>query len=55
MSNTKKYKCDTCKDKGWFFVNDWIGHLQGRRDCKCGQPQILQELKNEGEENRLNR
>jgi hypothetical protein len=27
--------CKICTDKGWYYVNEWIGYLRGRRDCKC--------------------
>jgi len=27
--------CPKCKGKGWYFVNEWIGTLQGRKDCSC--------------------
>ena len=27
--------CPVCDGKGWYFVNEWIGSLQGRKDCKC--------------------
>jgi hypothetical protein len=27
--------CPKCKGQGWYFVNEWIGTLQGRKDCKC--------------------
>jgi hypothetical protein len=32
---TPKPTCVKCKGKGWYFVNEWIGHLQGRKDCQC--------------------
>ncbi len=32
---TPKPTCILCKGKGWYYVNEWIGHLQGRKDCKC--------------------
>lgn len=28
--------CPICHDKGWYHVDEWIGPLQGRRDCSCG-------------------
>src|SRR3990167_3586133 len=27
--------CPVCQGKGWYFVNERIGSLQGRKDCKC--------------------
>lgn len=30
-----KSVCPKCDGKGWYFVNEWIGSLQGRKDCKC--------------------
>ena len=27
--------CIKCDNKGWYFVNEWIGNLQGRKDCIC--------------------
>jgi len=27
--------CPKCEGKGWYFVNEWIGTLQGRKDCNC--------------------
>lgn len=27
--------CPKCEGKGWYFVNEWIGTLQGRKDCSC--------------------
>lgn len=27
--------CLKCNGKGWYFVNEWIGDLQGRKDCNC--------------------
>lgn len=27
--------CPKCEGKGWYFVDEWIGTLQGRKDCKC--------------------
>ena len=27
--------CPVCGGKGWYFVNEWIGILQGRKDCNC--------------------
>ncbi|SFC80331.1 hypothetical protein SAMN05421780_11029 [Flexibacter flexilis DSM 6793] len=27
--------CPKCNGKGWFFVNEYIGSLQGRQDCNC--------------------
>lgn len=27
--------CPKCKGKGWYFVNECIGTLQGRKDCSC--------------------
>jgi len=29
--------CPLCEGKGWYFVDEWIGPLQGRRDCACGR------------------
>lgn len=28
-------KCNKCNDKGWYFVDEWFGNLQGRKDCSC--------------------
>ena len=25
-------KCNKCNDKGWYFVDEWFGNLQGRKD-----------------------
>jgi hypothetical protein len=30
-----KSVCPKCEGKGWYFVNEWIGKLQGRKDCYC--------------------
>lgn len=27
--------CPKCEGKGWYFVNERIGNLQGRKDCRC--------------------
>lgn len=27
--------CPKCQGKGWYFVNEWIETLQGRKDCIC--------------------
>ena len=27
--------CKACKGKGWYHVDEWIGPLQGRKDCTC--------------------
>ncbi len=27
--------CPKCNNKGWYYVNEFIGKLQGRRDCSC--------------------
>lgn len=27
--------CPKCNGKGFYFVNEWIGPLQGRKDCTC--------------------
>jgi hypothetical protein len=27
--------CPKCDGKGWYFVNEWIGTLQGQKDCNC--------------------
>lgn len=32
----KERICPKCEGKGWYFVDEWIGTLQGRRDCSCG-------------------
>jgi len=29
--------CNKCDGKGWFFVNEWFGNIQGRQDCNCQQ------------------
>jgi len=29
--------CPVCDGKGWYFVDEWICGLQGRKDCKCKQ------------------
>jgi hypothetical protein len=31
----KRSICPKCQNKGWYFVNEWIGNLQGRKDCSC--------------------
>jgi len=28
-------KCKKCDGKGWYFVDERIGNLQGRKDCDC--------------------
>lgn len=25
--------CPKCDGKGWYFVDEWVGTLQGRKDC----------------------
>ena len=32
---TPKPTCPKCKGKGWYYVNEWIDFLQGRKDCEC--------------------
>lgn len=27
--------CPKCKGKGYYYVNEFIGNLQGTRDCSC--------------------
>ena len=27
--------CPKCHGKGWYFVDEWVGDLQGRKDCNC--------------------
>lgn len=27
--------CPKCHGKGWYLVPEWIGDLQGRKDCNC--------------------
>ena len=27
--------CPKCQGKGYYIVNEFIGNLQGRRDCNC--------------------
>ena len=29
--------CPMCGGNGWYFVNEWIGSLQGRKDCNCNK------------------
>lgn len=29
--------CPMCGGIGWFFVNEWIGNLQGQKDCNCNK------------------
>ena len=29
--------CPQCKGVGYYFVQEWIGSLQGRRDCRCAE------------------
>lgn len=36
-----KSVCPVCDDKGYYFVNEWIGSLQGRKDCKCKGQTVL--------------
>lgn len=36
-----KSVCPKCDGKGWYFVNEWIGSLQGRKDCSCGGQTVL--------------
>lgn len=33
-----KTVCKRCNGAGFYFVNEWIGNLQGRRDCNCKLP-----------------
>ncbi len=33
--NPKEKVCVKCGGKGWYYVNEWIGTLQGRKDCNC--------------------
>jgi hypothetical protein len=33
--NCKPTVCPKCQNKGWYYVNEFIGNLQGRRDCNC--------------------
>jgi hypothetical protein len=35
LKKDDKLICPKCKGKGWYFVDEWIGSLQGRKDCKC--------------------
>jgi hypothetical protein len=34
-ANIQPPTCSKCAGKGWYFVDEWIGPLQGRRDCAC--------------------
>lgn len=27
--------CPKCEGKGWYHVDEWVGSLQGRKDCDC--------------------
>ena len=27
--------CQKCERKGCYCVDEWVGPLQGRKDCKC--------------------
>jgi len=27
--------CPKCQGKGWYLVPEWVGDLQGRKDCNC--------------------
>lgn len=33
--NVMESVCPVCDGKGWYFVDEWIGGLQGRKDCRC--------------------
>ncbi len=33
--------CTLCDNKGFYFVNEWIGSHQGRKDCKCKGQTVL--------------
>ena len=33
--NCKPTICPKCQGKGYYFVNEFIGNMQGRRDCNC--------------------
>ncbi len=35
--NLLKSFCNKCNGNGWYFVDEWIGTLQGRKDCDCKQ------------------
>lgn len=32
--------CPKCDGRGWYFVDEWIGPLQGRNDCDCQKNKI---------------
>lgn len=36
-----KSVCPVCDGKGYYFVNEWMGSLQGRKDCKCKGQTVL--------------
>ena len=31
----KMLVCPKCNDKGWYYVAEFIGKLQGMKDCSC--------------------
>ena len=35
LSGVMRTVCPQCEGKGWYYVNEWIGTLQGRKDCSC--------------------
>lgn len=35
IQNNIRSVCQKCEGKGWYFVNEWIGTIQGRKDCIC--------------------
>lgn len=41
IADVIKSVCPKCDGKGWYFVNEWIGSLQGRKDCKCKGQTVL--------------
>lgn len=35
--------CEKCGGIGWYYVDEWIGNIQGRKDCKCKTKKISDE------------
>lgn len=34
-ANCKPKVCIKCQGRGWYYVNEFFGRLQGRRCCNC--------------------